>query len=192
MRVVWVWDWIGGLGFVSWATLSDFKRQKPGARWGKKRMLMSVLVGLCVRGWDPPHPTHGCGMPGTPLPQAASAGNCPWVGSGTKCGGLPHSPSRQSWCGAPRGRAGARETYLGALPSSVRCRWGSQVPRRDLVTHHTNLTQSQSITFESNNRQFCQREKYKTNAQKTLACMWVKSVLVSSGDRSTWGLLFHI
>lgn len=67
MQVVWVGDWIRSLAFTSRSILSQFRGQKPGARWGKKpQILMSVLVGLWVHGSDPSIPPKGVRDPPAP------------------------------------------------------------------------------------------------------------------------------
>lgn len=71
MWVVGVWHWIKGSAFVSWVTVSKFRGQKSEAGWGKKQMLMSVLMELRVHSCEPPHPTQRCGVPG-PLPSPGS------------------------------------------------------------------------------------------------------------------------
>lgn len=66
-EVVWVGDWIRSLAFTSHSNLSQFRGQKPGARWGKKnQMLMSVLVGLWVHGCDPSIPPKDVRDPPAP------------------------------------------------------------------------------------------------------------------------------
>lgn len=70
----------------------------------------------------------------------------PLGGPGDRMWGSPTQPQLTK-PQLTQGREGAQETHLGALPSLGHCCRGAWGPWRGLVTPHTNLMQSQSITL---------------------------------------------